>query len=101
MSKVVYIAGRMHGLPNLDKVRFFKAANELRWQGYFVLNPATLPDWLPQNRYMPMCLAMIDAADYVYALNNWTDSPGATLEVQYALYQGKGVIYEPKKGKIE
>jgi len=31
----------------------------------------------------------------VYALNNWKDSPGATIEVNLALSLGINVIYQP------
>ena len=91
---VVYIAGKMAGLPDMGKQHFHAAAARLREEGHIVLNPAELPDGMPVDRYMPLCLAMIGAADTVYALDNWSCSMGAIIEVNYARYQGKTIINE-------
>ena len=88
----VYIAGKMTGLPNKGRSRFMAAHAILEADGHTVLNPAILPDDLDRTDYMPICLAMLDAADAIYLLPNWADSPGAKLERAYAEYQGKVVI---------
>lgn len=96
---VVYIAGKMAGLPDLGREKFDVAARELQDRGFTVLNPAELPCGMPGDRYMPICLAMVSAADAVYALDNWGDSKGAQIEVAYARYQGKKILFEkPKEG---
>lgn len=98
-TMVVYIAGKMTGLPDLGREKFNEAEKRLTEKGYVVLNPARLPDGMPGNRYMPICFAMIDQADAVLMLNNWKDSPGATLEKAYAEYQNKMVFeYDEVKG---
>lgn len=94
---VVYIAGKMTGLPDLGRPKFQAAAKKLRDDGFVVLNPTELPDGMPGDRYMPICLAMVCAADAVYLLSGWRESPGATLERNYALYQGKIIIEEGEK----
>ena len=91
---VVYIAGKMANLPDLGKAKFAVAAKELREYGFSVLNPAELPDGMPVIRYMPICLAMVEVADTVYALDNWKDSNGARIEVRQARYQKKKIIFE-------
>ena len=91
---VVYIAGKMTGLPDLGRPKFQAAAKKLRDDGFVVLNPAELPDGMPGDRYMPICLAMVGVADAVFLLNGWRDSPGAILERNYAHYQGKLIIEE-------
>ena len=91
---VVYIAGKMTGLPDLGRPKFQAAAKKLRDDGFVVLNPAELPDGMPGDSYMPICLAMVGVADAVFLLNGWRDSPGATLERNYAQYQGKLIIEE-------
>ena len=91
---MVYIAGKVTGLPDLGRVKFDAAAKRLREQGHVVLNPGELPVGMPADRYMPICLAMVDAADTVYALKNWKDSPGARIEVNYAGYQGKNIVFQ-------
>ena len=85
----IYIAGQMAGLPRLGRNLFTRAENRLRGQGHVVLNPASLPVGLAPTAYMPICLAMIDAADAVYLLSNWRRSAGAQLEAAYARYQKK------------
>lgn len=96
----VYIAGKMAGLPDLGREKFAEAEKMLKEQGFSVLNPAVLPDTLPREKYMPICLAMVDAADAVYALDNWQDSRGAALEIQYARYQGKDIIWRKERADI-
>lgn len=83
----VYIAGKMTGLPNKGREAFEKAKAKLEKMGFVVLNPSCLPDGLPGNRYMPICMSMIDAADNLVLLDGWEDSPGAKLEKAYAEYQ--------------
>lgn len=96
---VVYIAGKMTGLEDKGRGNFAEAEKEFKERGFTVLNPAVLPDDMPGERYMPICFAMIDQADMVILLNNWKDSPGATLEREYSKYQKKMVFeYDEVKG---
>lgn len=87
----LYLAGRMRGLPDLGRAAFREAEAELTKQGYTVINPACLPTTLKPERYMPICMAMIDAADALCLLPGWKVSQGAQLEWQYAKYQGKRI----------
>lgn len=91
---VVFISGKMRGLPNNGKHSFDMAASRLRERGYAVLNPADIPGGLPEDRYMPISIAMIDAADCVYMLCGWHDSKDARAEYSYAICQGKQIIFE-------
>lgn len=92
--KIIYLAGKMAGLDDLGRTQFFEKAAELEKLGYIVINPGALPIGLPGFSYMPICTAMIDAADAIYMMFGWYDSVGAKLELEYAKYQGKDVIYE-------
>lgn len=92
--KIIYIAGKMSGLDDMGRTQFYEKAAELEKQGYMVLNPGALPIGLPGSSYMPICTAMIDACDAIYMMFGWYDSPGACLELEYAKYQGKDVIFE-------
>lgn len=83
----VYIAGKMTGLPDKGRAAFAEAEDLLSKLGFVVLNPSCLPDGLPGNKYMPICMSMIDAADNLVLLDGWEDSPGAKLEKAYAEYQ--------------
>ena len=88
---IIYIAGPITGLKNGNKAAFAEAADALRKIGYAVLNPATLPDDMPADHYMPICLAMVQAADIICMLPGWETSGGAQIEYRYAKYQDKAV----------
>ena len=91
---VVYISGKMSGLVDMGRKRFNEAADMLIRGGAIVLNPAALPMKLDYHKCMPICLAMLEAADTVYMLTGWETSEGAKLEHQYALYLNKTIVYE-------
>lgn len=92
--KVVYIAGPMSGLPDLGRKHFREAEKRLKEAGYIALNPAVLPKGMEKDRYMPICLAVLEAADAVYMLQGWRSSAGAQMERAYAQYQGKEIWEE-------
>ena len=91
---VVYISGKMRGLPNLGKDRFDAAEEYLRRLGFVVINPSTIPSGLDENSYLPICMAMLDAADCIYMLDGWESSSGAVAEYTYAACQCKGIMFE-------
>ena len=90
---IIYISGAMASCKDTYKEIFDREQEKLERMGHIVINPAVLPSGLPHDKYMPMCLAMIDGADAIYMFNNWQDSTGALLEFAYATYQGKEIIY--------
>lgn len=94
---IIYIAGKMKGLPDKGREKFDATADKLKSEGNIVLNPAGLPDGMPGDRYMPICLAMVSAADAVYALEDWPLSNRAVLEVSFAIYQGKKVLFQTQE----
>lgn len=91
---IVYIAGKMTGLPDLGKDQFAAAEETLKAKGHQVLNPAWIGGPLPKRCYMPICLSMLAQADAIYLLDNWHDSPGARLERAFAEYQGIRLLTE-------
>ncbi|MBQ7567054.1 MAG: DUF4406 domain-containing protein [Oscillospiraceae bacterium] len=92
---IVYIAGKMTGLPDKGRGLFRAAAERLREDGHTVIDPSVLPDGLPTAAYMPICLAMLQQADAICMLPGWEDSPGALVEGSYAKYQKK-IVFELK-----
>ena len=84
----VYIAGKITGDPRYRE-RFAEAEAALREVGHIPLNPAVLPEGMEAEDYMRICTAMLDSADAIGLLGDWTDSPGAQLELHYADYVGK------------
>ena len=91
-TEVVYIAGKMRGLPDYGRANFDEAARQLSELGYIVLNPAMLPVGMADTAYMPICLAMVDAADCVYMIDGWQESEGARIEYHYAVCQHKRIL---------
>lgn len=89
--KSLYIAGPMTGVKNYRE-RFAAAQEVAEGYEWVVLNPATLPAGLTNAAYMPITLAMLNAADAVLMLDGWEDSEGAKVERGFALYQGKQVV---------
>lgn len=83
-----YIAGKITGDKDY-KTKFDCAVISLRLDGWSVMNPAILPDGFDHADYMHVCLAMIDVCDTVFFLPCWVDSPGAKMEHDYAIKQGK------------
>ena len=83
---IVYIAGKITGLLDY-KSKFEIAEKMLQKSGHIVINPSILPAGL--NDYLGICFAMIDECDAVYLLVDYTDSPGAMLERDYAKDEGK------------
>jgi len=90
---IIYIAGKINGCKDYKEI-FETAEKILRKEGHTPLNPAVLPEDMPLDKYMPICMAMIDQADAVFILKNWVSSKGAELEKNYAAYQGKKIIFE-------
>ena len=91
---VVYIAGKMTGLPDYGRAQFNAMEAELVKRGYIVLNPACLPLGMEAAQYMPITLAMLDQADLVCFLDGWESSQGANLERKYAEYRQKTILSE-------
>lgn len=91
--KIVYLAGPMHGIPGWNKPAFHEICAMLTLnENYIVLNPACIPAGMPEENYMPICLAMLQQADAIALMPGWMTSDGAVLEMQYAKYQGKEII---------
>lgn len=91
---IIYIAGPMTGIENYNRKAFAQAATELTEKGYTILTTASLPQNLPDNKYMPICTAMIDAAEALYMLEGWGKSNGAVAEYFYAKRQNKKIFYQ-------
>lgn len=92
MSKTkVYIAGKITGDPDYHE-KFSEVKSFLESRGHTVLSPAVLPEGMSRADYMRICLAMIDSADVVGFLPDWTDSDGARLEREYCSYTEKPMV---------
>ena len=86
---VVYLAGPISS--NLDGYqREFSIARDLvRGAGYTPVDTCFLPLGLKESDYMRIALSILEAADTVVALKDWTKSQGAMIEWAYAQRTGK------------
>lgn len=99
----VYIAGKITGNGRYRE-EFAAAERKVRAMGHIPLNPAALPEGMEPADYMRICMAMLDSADAIAIMKNWTESTGARIEFAYAQYVNKKVLklwlmpdFSPKK----
>lgn len=83
MKPVIYLSGPISGNPDF-LLDFSRAADLLTKAGWTVLNPAVLPEGLPQKAYMAIDTAMLMQATAVGTLPGWSKSEGALAEVALA-----------------
>jgi hypothetical protein len=91
MSKKVYIAGKVSGLPIAETtMKFGSAQKKLEAQGYEVVNPLAVvceqgdgwrTDW---QTAMKLCIRALMDCNYIYLLPCWKDSLGARIEKKIA-----------------
>lgn len=87
---IVYLAGKINGNKNYKK-EFKEAEKKLKEKGHIVLNPAKLPKGMAKEQYMPICLAMLNQADWMVIVNDGDDQ-GVEVERRYAEYQDIPVL---------
>ena len=90
---VIYVAGRIKGVKDYKKY-FAEACKDIKFAGHIPLNPSLLPEGMDEDSYMPICYAMLDAADAIYLLKGWEISEGAKQELFYALKTDKRIMVE-------
>ena len=90
----VYVAGPMRGYENYNAEAFNSMQKKLEDFGYKVINPAVLPKTLDEDKYLPICIAMLEQCDAIVLLKGWTSSQGACIEYAYAVAQNKIVLEE-------
>lgn len=98
MKEKCYIAGKIGDLPEETyKANFEQAKMEVRSMGFDPVSPVDLPHnhgrtW---SEYMREDLIAMLECKHVYALRNWRNSPGATIEINTALSVGINILHQP------
>lgn len=93
-GSVIYIAGKMRGLPQLNAPAFARAADKLRQQGFRVFNPAAANlEGDPLPKIMSYVLSQLCESDAIALLPGWWRSGGARIEWLLARYLGIKIIY--------
>lgn len=97
--RLIYIAGKISGLPEEEYQTNFQAAHlalSARYPESQIYNPAAslaeLAKLMDHDTLIQVCLQIIDCCDAVAFMENWTDSRGAQIEVDHALRSGKRFI---------
>ena len=87
---IVYIAGPMTGLPDLNYPAFYAAEEALTAAGHAVLNPARNGTIVGNawQQYMRLSIAQVLQAEAVALLPGWVNSRGALLERRIATALG-------------
>lgn len=75
----IYIAGKVTGDENYRK-KFAVAAKTVEALGHIPLTSSCLPSGLTEADYMKVSLALIECADLVLFLPDYTRSEGAIVE---------------------
>lgn len=93
----VFISGPMTGYPEWNKPAFMEAEKNLRAAGFSVFNPAWLLDCtgFEEEDFMAIDLAALSRCNYIYQLDGWDKSKGASAEWMAANWAGiKSINHE-------
>ena len=93
----IYISGAVTGTDDYLE-RFSRAEEQLKAQGFEVINPAAVNAVLPKStsygEYMEMSQIMLSFCDCVFMLNGWEHSRGAKQEFAWSVLDGKKIYFE-------
>lgn len=90
----VYLAGPMAGRKNLNFEAFAEAAEQLRFDGHAVYNPAAANlEGSPLSQIMAYVLGQLCECEGIALLPGWWLSGGARIEWLLAKYLKLRIIY--------
>lgn len=92
----IYIAGPITNNPNY-KEDFKRAEDFIRSTGHEPWNPVK-PEGSSYKFYIDRGLQELSRCDAIYLLEGWEDSPGASLEADYADVIGLNIFFEISLG---
>lgn len=93
----IYISGPITGTDDYMD-RFAKMEEELKKEGWIVVNPARvnaqLPEQTTHKEYMMTSLAMLEMCDAIVMQEEWETSKGCELEFEYAVEHKIAILFE-------
>lgn len=89
-----YIAGKIKDCSDF-KERFQLAKSEVQKLGFVPISPLDLIESTDYDECMKVDLTVMMRCCAVYALNNWKESKGATMEVTVAAFLHIPIHYQP------
>lgn len=95
--KKIYIAGKVTGLPKLECTMNFGAAQvAIEKMGHEAINPlVVVNDWKAKWEVaMKKCISALMDCDMILMLDNYNDSPGATVEMDLARTLKIPIVFE-------
>ncbi|KXB66164.1 hypothetical protein HMPREF3181_00909 [Parvimonas sp. KA00067] len=101
--QVIYLSGKISGDKNY-KEKFEKYKKKFTAEGYIVLNPAeiSLPEYSNSwYQYMMVCLNLLKNADIIFLLDDYKDSTGALIELEFAKKMNKTIWYYEEKERLK
>ncbi|CDS92735.1 conserved hypothetical protein [Sphingobacterium sp. PM2-P1-29] len=95
--RIIYIAGPITGMKNLNREAFEIASRELKSLGFIVRNPhefcLDIPNSAEWAIYMRKCISVLSECSDIIFLNGWKHSVGANLEHHNAEALGLNIFY--------
>jgi hypothetical protein len=101
----MYIAGKMTGVKDSNRLRFNEVATKLRNQGFDVFNPAEqddseielqIPtkgiDW-GRKQFLKRDIPELYKCDGLILIDDWAESQGVLFEIYNALWMGMPILY--------
>lgn len=90
-----YISGKMNGLEKEEYEKLFKeAVEEVGRMGMIPVNPCDTKEPTDGHSYILKDLIELDLCSAIYMLENYEESDGANLELQFAKYRKIEVIFQ-------
>lgn len=99
----IYISGQITGLPiEVARENFSRAAAYLSQKGFDVVDPMSLPhcDLSNWTKCMALDIDALRTCQGIYMLNNWTESKGASLELELSVIWGLNIFHETNINKL-
>ncbi|MGB4776005.1 MAG: DUF4406 domain-containing protein [Daejeonella sp.] len=84
---IIYIAGKISGVPDLNRPKFEAATKDLRSRGHIVRNPLEICEGMDPDQWelcMRKCISVLCQCDLLVLLDDWVQSKGAQIEFRLA-----------------